>query len=160
MAAPIIPPVHQRYVGKRWRIQHGSWYDEFWRDERIYIAAQSVLEPIGFLENEPARMVWRILSYTTPTSKMIQPRTFGALIDRTRVLLFPEVAAPPRETLVFVLHGYDGTFGEHLGTALPKRIIPDFPHRCPSCSGPAYIGFKEIVCQRSGCDPMQKRNQP
>ncbi len=32
------------------------------------------------------------------------------------------------------------------------RTIPSYPHLCPRCRGPAYVGFREIDCQRK-CGP-------
>lgn len=48
------------------------------------------------------------------------------------------------------------TVGEILGGRMPvlpppRSVDPGrFPHSCPRCSGPAYVGFLEVDCQR-GC---------
>jgi len=33
----------------------------------------------------------------------------------------------------------------------PPRVEADYPHRCPECGGPAYIGFKTVACSNPGC---------
>lgn len=35
------------------------------------------------------------------------------------------------------------------------RVIPDFPHSCPLCGGPAYIGLFRIDHQSGACRPQE-----
>jgi len=29
--------------------------------------------------------------------------------------------------------------------------MSDYPHRCPACGKPAYVGFRDVECSAVGC---------
>lgn len=35
-------------------------------------------------------------------------------------------------------------------TPAKSAVKGHYPHTCPACAGPAYVGFKEVDCQK-GC---------
>lgn len=41
----------------------------------------------------------------------------------------------------------------------PKRAkkVPDFPHKCQACGGPAYQGFNVRYICKANCDPYVKK---
>jgi hypothetical protein len=47
--------------------------------------------------------------------------------------------------------GYAPRYFQHALAAEPKKDLSRYPHRCPKCQSPAYLGFNSIECSKDGC---------
>ena len=85
-------------------------------------------------------------------------RVFAGLIANELVSVQP--MSLPSGLLFYMDYRYEskGWNREHIGACdgigKTSTIIADpkmFPHKCPRCSAPAYVGFMKVDCSRKSC---------
>lgn len=94
------------------------------------------------------RMKIRFDKIELPQIKNVDPGTISGVWERPELHTM-EVEPKPLEIPKTMVFGYEDYIPKR-----PAAIIADpsrYPHQCPRCSAPAYIGLMTVDCSRKSC---------
>jgi hypothetical protein len=108
---------------------------------------------------------WRLRSYTFPAGtepadrSAVEPMPWVDWLARVTHPLVPSGAAPmdvnPSRLRISVLPTFQWptppTHTREFMPSGPPLVAGRFPHACPRCGGPAYVGFSTVECSSPGC---------
>ncbi len=155
----------KEFLGKRLRLKT-SLYDEL-LDMGVHLAPLTELGLVGLATSQGiTRPLWKVFVKNLCTQSA-EPCSYSRLVANPKVT----TSFYTREERTFDIGPGDLFFAcslsrvwfDVLGEApvkVPARVISDYPHKCPSCGGPAYLGFQRVVCRIAGCDGVSRVKQP
>ncbi len=143
-------------LGKSWMIRQYSWSDESRVPSSAIAFPKTVLKCLGHLVRDKAIFVWSVEHWARASDepfslRELQQCDMPALATCWEVLLDTQLVFCIRPYAEMLLELVTADAPAPIKTKTKKEIAP-FPHRCPRCGNPAYIGFSTIVCSIAVCN--------